>query len=175
MKIKSKSVYLYNAVIPILFFEIWNIILAFLFIICVETFIISIITKLSYSKLFRVVLIANLITTIIGYLMQGILRMLIFIPISGVFGFPKFLDIIGGNLSIQSYATNSGLPYELIINFSISMIITFFISVYYEKKYLLKKKVFSEKTLGFSVLIANLVSYSLLFIWIIYRYFSVMN
>ena len=172
---KNKSIYLYNVVIPILFFEMWNVMLAFLFIVFIEAAIISFFIKINFYKLIKSVFIANLITTIIGYLIQGILRMLIFIPISGLFGFPKFLDIIGGNLSLESYATNSGLPYEIIIYFSISMIIAFFISVHFEKTYLLGAIDADKKRIEFSVLIANIVSYTLLFIWIIYRYLSIMN
>ncbi|MEN8119451.1 MAG: hypothetical protein ABFS35_03855 [Bacteroidota bacterium] len=172
---KLKSITFYNTIIPIIFFELWNVLLAFIFIVFIETLIISLLTKLSFSKLFSVVLIANLITTIIGYLGQGILRMLIFIPISGLLGYIKFLDIIGGNLSLESYESKPGIPYELMINFSLSMIFAFIISVYFEKKHIDREFNDDEKITVKPILIANIISYVLLFFWILYRYLIIKN
>jgi hypothetical protein len=72
---KKYSGFLFDMAIPLIFFEWWNVLLAFIFIVLLETFIVKFYIKENYNKLFLILFKANLITTLAGYLVQGVLRM----------------------------------------------------------------------------------------------------
>ncbi len=163
------SIRFYNFILPILFFEIWNVLLAFIFVVVIESFIISLFSKTNIRDLFKIVLIANLITTIFGYIGQALIRAILILPFIQVFGFLKWLNVFAGNLSMESYVESPGVPIELLVNFVLSMLLAFIISVFVEKRYI-TKGLKNKGNLTLSIIVANIISYIVLFSWILFRY-----
>ena len=91
-------------VLPLIFWEWWYVMLAFIFVVLLEAFIMKIFIKTEYNKLLKILFKANLITTIGGYLLQGILRliigMIIYITTDQYFEFYPVIVGVLGNVAI---------------------------------------------------------------------------
>ncbi len=169
-----RSLVLYDMILPMLFFEVFYVFLAFIPIVIIETAIISFVLKEKFTKLVLVVALANFITTIVGYVVQGFARFSL-LAIPGYYSPDNpILQGISGNVGANYYEYKKGLPLEVMVEFITSFVICFFLSVYVEniivRKFIQdpqkKKKVYS------AVFLANLASYALLFVWLIWNYLS---
>jgi hypothetical protein len=172
---------LFNMAIPLFFIEWWFVMIAFIFIALIESFIVNFFIKKGYRKLFKILLIANLLTTLLGYLLQGIARTIITI-ILWVIGLkyesfgnllenPIIEGIIGG-VTPQKGGGTPDFTLDVIFAIATSILITFTLSVVIERKILIKHlgSEFERSLITKSILIANIVSYTLLTIWIFYGY-----
>lgn len=167
MKKPSRSGILYNMVLPILFFELWNVLLAFVFIVIIETFIINKIVKGNFKSLFIFVLLGNLFSTLLGYFAQGVIRLLLtMLLVSNNINYKT--PIVDGLLGNVGISEKTKFAPELIISILTSIIITFLLSVLIEKKVLIKytERRFESKLISKAVVRANIVSYLLLTIWL---------
>ena len=63
-------------VLPLIFWEWWYVVLAFIFVVLLEAYVVKLFVKDEYKRLFKILFKANLITSIGGYLLQGILRLI---------------------------------------------------------------------------------------------------
>tara|TARA_B100000809_G_C14844983_1_gene426167 strand:+ start:77 stop:604 length:528 start_codon:yes stop_codon:yes gene_type:complete len=168
--------------IPMLFIEWWFVILATLFVIIIESAIVNYYLKLELKKTITILFKANLLTTIVGYLAQGVARIILGI----IFMIPMFIsnfkiDYISGKPIIEGlFATVSpikggGHPEftsAVITNILTSMLITFALSVIIERKFLISRLENKDqiKLASKSIIIANIISYSILTIWVFYSY-----
>ena len=158
-----------DVVLPFLFFELWYIIIAFVFVVLIETFIVRLFLRNSFFKLFKILLKANFQTTIIGYFLQGVVRIIIlFIAASLNFK-------LTGNDIFNALVENVGIGFQnrtsVLITICTSMIIALGISIVVERKVLIKSlnnEAINKITT--SIILANIVSYCLLFVWIYFNY-----
>lgn len=163
---------LYNAALPLFFYEWWYILIALLFIVTVEAFIFSKFFRINFKLIWYDVLIMNIFSTLGGFFIQGIIRIALGISLFSYFEnyskFPVF-DIIFGNIE---YPIHSKITAEIIFDLIISLLITFTISIFMEYYSIKKNKFFGDfkhnKILK-GVIIVNLASYALLSIWIFYK------
>jgi len=173
-----KNDYLFNMVLPLILWEWWYVLLAFIIIVFIETYIVKFYTKVDFLKLFNIFIVANLITTIGGYLAQGILRVIIggflyTVPKVNFDSYPVVEGILGnvaiGKEYIPKFTT------EVISTIATSIIITFTLSVIIERKYVLKniKPSIDISLTSKGVIVANVISYTLLTIWICYNYLKI--
>ncbi|MDV7697685.1 hypothetical protein N6B72_12215 [Chryseobacterium soli] len=163
---------LFNAVLPLFFFEWWYILIAFVAVIIVETFILSKFFRIKFKFIWHEVLIMNIFSTLGGFLIQGIIRLLLGISIFNNFeNYSEFplLDIIFGNVA---YPVNSKITNEIIFDLIISLLITLAISIFMEYYSIKRNKIFNDlekhKILK-GVVIVNATSYILLSIWLFYK------
>ena len=172
---------LYNMAIPLFFIEWWFVVLATIFVVILESSIVNQYLKVGFKKIFKILLNANIKTTVLGYLVQGffrlILGLLIFIPVSKFELNDEFLKhpIVLGLLGGVSPEKGGGFPeitLEVIITIITSVILTFTISVIFERQILIKKINLErdKRVVSKAIVIANIISYSFLTIWIFYSY-----
>ena len=172
---RIKDGYLYDMILPLFIFEWWNVLLAFIFVVIIETYFVKFFIKEQYKRLFWILFKANLITTVIGYFCQGVVRLLLM----GIIGrmtkqffdsYPVLQGILG-NVGIGN-AYHPKLDVEVISEIVTSILITFAISVIIERKILLNslRDKFESSLITKSIIIANVVSYILLTFWICYKY-----
>lgn len=148
--------------------------LAFIFILLIETIIVSLFLKPGFSRAVLVLLKANIFTTILGYIGQGVLRF-----ISGIIIIPdtdsenEIMSGLTGTVFLDK--PSDQLDNSVKISLITSIIIAFIISLVIERKILLKEfnKEFTDKRITLSILVANLASYVLLFAWIYYNYWRI--
>lgn len=182
---KYQSGYLFNMAIPLFFIEWVYVILAFLFVLIIESFVINFILKQGFKTTIKLVFLANLVTTVIGYFVQGIIRLTILILI--FFGIiiinPEFdydvNPIIVGILSGVTPEKGGGdfeFSTEIIISIITSIVFAFIISVFVERKLILKTlPIGVNKNLASkAIIIGNIISYIFLTTWIFF-WFSRMN
>lgn len=165
---------LINVLLPFLFFEIYSILIGFIFIVIIETLIIKYYLKLQTVEIFSVCLKANFFTTIIGYFLQGLLRFLILVILTFVTN--SFYD----NTYVQGFFGNVGIAKHIYKDIDIKILTTiitstFFalvISIFYENKIFAKKigHILDKSIIKKAILIANILSYACLAIWIYYNY-----
>ena len=162
--ILRKTDKLYNAILPIFLFEAWYILLALLIVVIVEAFIVSKILNLTFAKSFKYLLLVNIFTTFLGFILQGILRIMILMVIR-TDGESKIINILLGNYGVDK----SNFTLEIVLELLISLSITFALSVYYEYKSLEKilADIKPKKLIFKSIFIANAVSYILIFIYLL--------
>ncbi len=155
---------LYNVVLPIFLFEAWYILFALVIVVVIEAFIVSKTLKLTFVKSFNYLLFVNIVTSLFGFLLQGILRMIILMTLTD--GNSKILNILLGNFG----ASESNFKSDIIIELFISLIITCGLSVYIEYKSLKRilKQTIPKNTIFKNILIANSVSYILIFAYLIF-------
>ena len=156
---------IYNFVLPILFFEALYLLYALLAIVLIEAYIISKRFKLPLPKTYKYLFLVNVISTLVGLLFQGILRLLIGYSAFFIFGESKIMNVLAGNIDWD----NSNFNIESILEIIIALTLTCLVSIYIEYKCL--KGVlgdrFSNNEIRKSVKIANFVSYVLLLIYMI--------
>ncbi|WP_326982475.1 hypothetical protein VUJ46_20205 [Chryseobacterium sp. MYb264] len=163
---------LFNAALPLFFFEWWYILLALVFVVIVETFIFSKFFQIKFKSILHEVLIMNIVSTLGGFFLQGLIRVIVGISLFTHFkNYSKYplLNIICGNVS---YPVNSKITSEIIFDLIISLVIALTISIFMEYHSIKRNKIFNNlkkpKILK-GVIIANIISYVLLSIWISYK------
>lgn len=173
----NQPIVLYNLILPLLFLEVWSVSLAFIGVVVIEALIIKTELKTDFINVLKQTIWINFLTTILGYIGQGIIRYLC-LSIVGKFVHPKAGDVFWYNPVVLGFLGN--VPWEgayhkyffaAIADISTSFIITFIISVVVETKYLRKAYGEDEKIqrlIPSAVLKANIASYALLLIWVLY-------
>ena len=165
---------LLNVLLPFLFFEIYSIIIAFIFVIAIETLIIKQYLKVRIVDIIKVCVKANLWTTIVGYSLQGLLRFLIGIIIfllTDKLNDNSFFQGLFGNVGIAKQVYKD-IDIKVLTTISTSLFFALIISIFFERKIFLKyfelqvDKILIKK----SVLVANIVSYTFLAAWIYFNY-----
>jgi len=173
-----KKGHLYNMILPLVFWEWWYVVLAFIFVVLLETYVVNIFIKDEYKRIFKILFKANLITTIGGYILQGILRliigMILYITTEQYFeSYPVIRGILGnvgiGKEYIPEFTT------DVIATIATSIILTFTLSVIIERRIVLKNidKLIDKSLVSKAVILANIISYTLLTIWICYNYLRI--
>jgi hypothetical protein len=162
----------YNAVLPLFFYEWWYILIAFVCVVTVEAFIFSKFFRVNFKLIWQDVLIMNIFSTLGGFFIQGVIRVALGLSLfSYVENYSKFpvLDIIFGNVG---YPINSKITTEIIFDLIISLLITLIISIFMEYYSIKKNKIFGnfkKNKIFKGVIITNLISYTLLTVWIFYK------
>jgi len=159
----TKTDKLHNVVLPIFLFEAWYILFALIIVVIIEAFIVSKTLKIKFVKSFKYLLFVNIITTLLGFILQAILRMTVLLTLTD--GENKILNILLGNFG----ASESNFETDIIIELLISLIITCALSIYIEYREL--KKILTtvpENDILKSMIIANSVSYILIFIYLLF-------
>jgi hypothetical protein len=169
------KIYLPDVVLPFLFFEIWYVFLAFFFIVLIETLVVRLFLKENLVRLFKVLLKANFWTTIVGYIIQGLIRIFIgFIAIMSNLHSAdnEIFNGLVGNVGLGSRKLTSQLDKSTLVALWTSIIIALSISIILERKILIRElnKDIRVRNITFSITIANVVSYCFLFIWIYFNY-----
>lgn len=146
--------------------------MALIFVVIIETFILSKIFNTSFKILWIEVLNMNIFSTLGGFLAQGFIRLILGITFFTQFdNYSKFpvLAIIFSNVG---YPVNTKITAEIIFDLVLSLIITFLISIFMEyhafKRNIIFDK-FKKKELLLGVFTANLISYTLLSIWVFFK------
>jgi len=168
-------------IIPFLFFEYSLVIIGFIAIVIIETLIFAFIAKQKLKDSLIIITIANSYSTICGYIVIGLTRLIVFGLILLMFGeqlkntrIINFLEtnpiIVGltGNMGMDYYKYHTGLPIEILVNFLTQFILALIVSIYIEKK-VIKKKM-SDFRIGKAVIWANVGSYIFLFGLMIFVY-----
>lgn len=163
-----------NVLLPFIFFEVYSILLAFIFVVVIETLLIKQYLTIGLVQIFKVCLEANFWTTIIGYFLQGLLRF--------IMGLTLFLltDKLNDNSFFRALFENVGIAKQVYKDINIevlttiitSTVIALIISIFIENRIFKSKlKSQADKTvINKSILIANLVSYMFLAVWIFVNY-----
>ena len=171
----------HNLILPILFWEVWQVILALVIVAGIESAILSIGLAIKGVDFFKASFVMNVCTTFIGYVFQGIARIISLIigsslirgPASTILDYPIVIGMTG----------NIGLGYHtqpihvFIINFSTSCSVAFLISAgveYVVLQKLLKaqsQQKIRKSRLFWTVCLANFVTYSLIFTWLLFNFF----
>ncbi|MCQ4140875.1 hypothetical protein [Chryseobacterium sp. EO14] len=161
-----------NAVLPLFFYEWWYILVSFAFVVIIESLIFSFLFKTSFKLIWHDVFIMNIFSTLGGFMIQGIIRLGLGISLFSYldsYDYFLVLDIIFGNVK---HPVHSKVTSEIIFDLAISILITYIMSIFMEYSSVRRNKVLIhvEKSKIFKgIIIANLVSYSLLSIWMFYR------
>lgn len=167
----KRSFKLYNLILPILLWEVWKVLLSLLIVASIEAAILNFCLGIKKFNFFKVSFLMNLATTLFGYVLQGIFRF-VFLSI-GIELIPADSPIIQGitgNIGI-------GYPFPLetftsnfitscILAFSISVLVEYFILQNLTDGKVKKKRVF------WVVFLANFVTYSIIFLWILFNFFA---
>lgn len=164
-----------NVLLPFLFFEIFSILLAFIFIVIIETLIINKYLKIGLVETFKACFEGNFLTTLIGYFLQGLLRIIIGFTIfsitdklnnnpilNGIFGNVGIPEIAYKDIEIEVLST-------IITSTFFALIISILFEIYYFK--IRMNSQVDKALISKSIIISNIVSYTLLPIWI-YMYYQ---
>ncbi|PCI96486.1 MAG: hypothetical protein COB15_09985 [Flavobacteriales bacterium] len=170
-----KKGYLCNMVLPFIFFEWWYVLLSFIFVVLLESYVIKLFLKKSFKDLFKILFYANLVTTLAGYLFQGLFRIILSIIIWLVTGqdfssYPITRAMLGGTEIPKG--VDPQLSIEVLVTIITSIIIAFTLSVIIERKFLVNKigKSIDKSLITKSIIVANLISYTLLTFWLFYNF-----
>lgn len=167
--------HLNNAVLPFIFWEWYYVLIAFIAVFILETVILKFFINETYARLLKLLFVANIITTIGGYLLQGILRLILGLILYAITEqyFEEHPIIIGILGNVNTVKVTPGITIEVLTAIITSITLSFSLSVIIERKFLLKKVNSSNKNLiSKGVITANIVSYLLLTIWLFYGYIS---
>lgn len=163
---------LLNAVLPLFFFEWWYILLALVFVVIIEAFILSKFFTIKFKLIWYEILMMNIFSTLGGFFIQGTVRLILGLSLFTHFeNYSKFplLDAIWGNVA---YPVHSKITTEIIFDLIISLLITLNTSIFMEYHSIKRNKIFNDlkkpKILK-GVIITNIISYVLLSIWIFYK------
>lgn len=150
-------------------------IIAFIGVVILEAWIINKIIKQDFKSVLRKTVFVNFLTTIVGYFLQGILRLIIL-------SFTPHSDIIWKNPYVAGVLGNVGsthspmrlfeiVPIATMVEVLTSFLITFFLSVVIETWSLKRSYAENEevqKVVPIATLKANIASYLVLFVWVLY-------
>lgn len=142
---KRRSGYLFNMALPLFFIEWWFVWIALIFIIIIETYIVHLFLKKEIVRTFKILFLANLLTTIIGYLTQGIIRVFLataffflslrFKMLDDVIMHPVIQGVFAGVVPVKGGGKSEFTP-DVIIAILTSIFLTFLISLIVERKFL---------------------------------------
>ncbi len=118
---------IFNVAIPIIFLEGFYVILFMIPIIIIESIVIFSFLKRSALKILGLAVIANVCTTLIGYLVQGIARLILLAPFSILLD-NEIIRGIAGNIGATN-AKSEGLQLDVMCNLITSLSICFLSSV----------------------------------------------
>ena len=164
------NIYLLNVILPFFFFELKYVFIALVFVVLIDTFIVKHFIKQDFGFLFKVLIFANIATTIFGYFIQGTLRLIITVLFNIQSKNPIVVGLTG-NIGLKSVWTpKDNLP--VLISIITSTLLALLLSIYFEKKILVNmyEGEVEEANISKGVQWANVVSYSLLFVWIYLNY-----
>lgn len=166
----SRKPVLFDVILPLVFFEVWSVFLAFAGVVILEAWIINKIIKQDYKSVLRKTAVVNFFTTIVGYLLQGILRFifLMCMPPSNILWDNPFVAGFFGNVGAGYFSIH---PIATIVEVSTSFLITFILSVIIETRRLKRSYAVNEEIqelIPKATLSANIASYLLLLIWVLY-------
>ncbi len=169
-------------VLPLIFVEVWSVFLAFIAIVIIETLVIKTILMERFEDVIKKIICVNFLTTVIRYLVQGIVRLMALL-----LALPSILPrdihhILWDNEFVAGFFGNVGstnIPSRLfeteflstVVDIATSFIITFIISVVVETRSLRKAYDGNEKIqrlVPSAVLQANIISYFVLLMWVSY-------
>jgi hypothetical protein len=168
---KFPPLYLLNVILPFFFFELQYVLIAFVFVVLVETTVVCLFIKEPFPRLFRLMAFVNVLTTLLGYCLQAVIRFIIglvsYIALN-IHTEDPFIAGLFGNVGFR------GEKASVLTTVLTSMIITFFISILVETRSLIKKLDSTNSTsrITIGVLVANFVSYSGLFCFVYLNYLS---
>lgn len=165
---------LYNLIIPFLAWELFHVILIVLVIAAVEAIVLSRILQVRRWRFWRAAFFMNLVTTLIGYAIQGIGRFLSLVVIlnhlPNTLAYSPFMDGLMGNFGVGAERP----LVTFVINLVTSLLLAFILSTGIE--YLVLRDVLrlavGDRPLGRAVVLANLASYGLLLIWLFFQLFA---
>lgn len=165
---------LYNLLIPFIAWELFSVILILLVIAALEAVVLGQILQVKRWRFFRAAFFMNVVTTLVGYAVQGIGRLLSLIVILDRLphdlAYSPFFDGLTGNFGI-------GVQRPLLtfgVNLATSLLLAFIISTgieYLTLRYILQLSV-GDRPLGRAVVLANLASYALLSGWLLFQLFA---
>jgi hypothetical protein len=161
---------LLNVILPFLLFELKYVLIALVFVVLIETFIVKHFFNQKFRYLFEVLFFANISTTLIGYFLQGILRLFLTFILNLHSNNPILIGI-SGNIGLKDKWT-PGDNFPVLISMITSILICFFLSIYVEKKIVMNRFEgdVREANVAKGVMYANIVSYTLLLLWIYFNY-----
>jgi hypothetical protein len=164
------KLHILNVILPFFFFELKYVLIALVFVVLIETFIVKHFIKQGFGFLFQTLIFANIATTLFGYFLQGALRMVITL----LFNIQSKNPIVAGltgNIGVESGWTATD-NLSVLVSIVTSILIALLLSIYCEKKILVRMYEGKVEETGISkgVRFANIVSYSLLFVWIYFNY-----
>lgn len=182
---KYQSGYLFNVAIPLFFFEWFYVILAFIFVMFIESIVINLFLNQGFKMTIKLVFLVNIVTTILGYFVQGITRLIILmllfygiIIINPEFDFyvnPFIVGVLSG-VTPEKGSGSFVFTTEIIISIITSIVFAFTISVIVERKLLIAmmNSEKNKKLISKAIIIGNIVSYLFLSAWIVF-WFSRMS
>jgi len=168
----TKPTVLYNVVLPLIFVEVWSVFLAFIGIIIIEAWVINKILKDNFKNVVKKIIYINFLTTVIGYLFQGIVRLIVLL-VAPILWDNKFVAGLMGNVGSATVPMQllEKEPLSTIVAIGTSFLITFIISVVVETRSLRRAYAGNEEVqrlIPTATLKANAVSYCLLLVWVLY-------
>lgn len=170
-----KPTVLYNVVLPLFFVEVWSVFLAFIGIVIIEAWVINKILKDNFRNVVKKIIYINFLTTVIGYLLQGIVRLIVLslVPPARILWDNEFVAGLMGNVGSTTAPMRllEKEPISTIVAIGTSFLITFIISVVVETRSLRKAYAGNEEVqrlIPTATLKANVVSYCLLLAWVLY-------
>lgn len=153
----------------------WSVILAFTGVVILEAWIINKIIKQDFKSVLRKTVFVNFLTTIVGYLLQGILRFIIlcFTPHFSIIWKNPYIAGVLGNVGSTHYPMRlfEKEPIATMVEVLTSFLITFILSVVIETWSLKRSYAGNEeiqKLVPNATLKANIVSYLILLVWVLY-------
>lgn len=173
MKIKLFRKHLYNFILPLIFLEWWYVLLALIFVVLIETFIVKIFIKEKFRRLFALLFKANIITTFLGFLLQGIIRLILGVIIITTtdqdFKFYPVIQGILGNVGIGRRPSKFDI--SAISEVITSMIVCLVLSIIIEKRVIKNDlhETYNSSLISKAVLMANVISYLILTPWVFYN------
>lgn len=173
---RLRSGYLFDMAIPIFIFEWWNVLLAFVLIVYLETYIVSKFIRADFKRIVTSLFEANAYSTLAGYLLQAIARLIIGVLVSvgyilsgNVFNSERLSPVLQGIIGGAMEKTNHDMDVFAISSIITGVLFTFVISLIIERKVLIRYfgKDQEIKDIRRGILVANIVSYVLLTGWLI--------
>jgi hypothetical protein len=134
-----------------------------LVVVVIEAYVISRLLKKTFKDSFGDVLYINIITTLIGFVLQGIIRLALLMTLSD--GESEILNILLGNLG----TIENNFTVDKIIELAIGLSFGFVISFYFEWKFLMRfiSIKYTKIEVRNAVIWANLASYIFLFFYVL--------
>lgn len=163
-------IYFQNVILPSFFVELKYVLIALVFVVLIETFIIKHFFNQKFRHLFEVLLFANISTTLIGYFLQAVARLFLAFILTGENTNPFLLGLSGNIGVISEWGADPNLT--IFVSILTSVLICLFLSIYVERRIVLSRFEGDVPVdqVRKGVLYANIVSYFLLFFWIYFNY-----
>ena len=164
-KLRKYNANIYNVVLPMFLFEAQLILIGLVAVVIIEAIIISKILKIDFWYSLKNTLIVNIVTTLFGFILQGILKLIFGMLITD--GENSFMNILWGNVGYSDKYSNFTII--VIGDLIVSLIITCSLSIFIEYKHMKQiiKKGKPEKLIFKSVLVANLCSYFAILVYLL--------